>query len=92
MSYFARNQKPRNLWCQVNYFLRGEGDRKFVTGVVRAPGIVEDDFHGATTPGAAEINTLIAVVGPGGNYLPVPMSLCPRTNSNYKLLMINYKL
>jgi hypothetical protein len=25
---------------------------------VRAPGIVEDDFHGAAAPGAAEINKL----------------------------------
>jgi hypothetical protein len=47
---------------------------KYVPGVVIEHGIFEDDFHGATTPGAAEIKKLIAVVGPGGNYLPVPMS------------------
>jgi hypothetical protein len=51
-----------------------EGDRKYVPGVVRAPGIFEDDLHGATMNGAAEIKTVIAVVGPGGNYLPVPFS------------------
>jgi hypothetical protein len=65
--------------------LRLEGDRKFVPGVVRAPGIFEDDFHGATTPGTAEIKKLIAVVGIGDNYLPVPMSGKCQANKMKKL-------